>query len=362
MPMDRDLLKYFLNSGPSKRFDIPRTSQTLREQWGKAPPAFFNTAILNRAVLFKYLDTESKRGGSAPLKTLMYFPYDVAKPGEGGESVVYSQEALFQYLSSNKDFVRLNHHHLQNDYDKLDVLDSVPTFNPFLLEGAFERAGVYIDTDYLLLDLNEAGVVKRRLRARLRPLVYAAFAQSTKDHNTYLESIVDKIWAGQIDTIMPLIEALRIPRESAAETLSAWSGMTFFEYEFNRLSKDMRDFAEWFKCFSMPREALPPELAQANRHTAEHIRGKVRENWGRALTILKTYQTTYQEFIGEETKLEPFLDFLHHSKAHFWRLGVAIGQVDQTIYAWRTYTRNYEKQNLPYDRLAELYFVLNAAN
>ncbi len=362
--MDRELLKYFLNSGPSKTFDLPKLGAMAQEATGRPPQPFFDTPFLNRSILFKFLDTQDSLHDTqrTPLKTLIYFPYDTARPEDGGESVVYSRSALHHYLTTNKDIQALDGAAFQADATKLDVMESTPAFSPFLLEGAFERKGVAVNTNYLMLDPAEVAVVKSRLRTRLRPLVHAAFSQYTNKKDLFLDKLADSVWSSDVKAILPLVKALRIPERRATETMSSWAGMTFFEQSFTQIEPDMRAFSNWFKVFSMPREALSSELEASMRHTVNHIGRRVQANWSRAVNILQDYQTTYKDFIGEKGRVDPFLSFLRDAKQHFWDLGISLGRIDQTVYAWRAYTRNFEGQRLPYERLSELYFILNAAN
>ncbi len=359
--MDRKLLQYFISSGPSKKLDVIGLA---RGEDG-IDRSLFKTKVMNHTIIFKYLNTHDSDLDmrASPLRTLVFFPYDTESPSEGGESVIFSRAALQDYLTGTKGCRHLNLDHFYHDVSVLEVMDSIPSLSPFLLEEAFKRRGIVLNSNLQILEKSEGAVLRERIRARLRPLVHAAMAGMPSRAETTLDKIVDVVSRGaKLDPIWPMIDALRIPRKDAMDILSSWVGICFFEYEYNQLQDGFRDFAHWFSEHDMPSEPLPRDETETLRASADCIRKKLRLTVGQGYQIIFEYQSTYNDFIQPQGSVEPFLKFLRNAKPKFWRLGEMVGKIEQTVYAWRTYTRHYEDRPLPYNRLLDFYQILNASN
>jgi hypothetical protein len=48
-----------------------------------------------------------------------------------------------------------------------------------------------------------------------------------------------------VQEILPLVQALRLPPENAIEFLSSWIGITYFEYEYSMIQNHLKEFAVW---------------------------------------------------------------------------------------------------------------------
>ena len=152
MTMQRDVLKQYLRAGPSRRYDIASFSGRL--PGGSPPEAYlFANTFLNGCILFKWVDVSELRANptSRIVSTLIYLPYDPQRPEGGGESFLFSEERFRQYCDYRISARDPTHTSVVDDAQTLKLLDSVPTFSPFLVELAFKRNGLDIPETYLQL-------------------------------------------------------------------------------------------------------------------------------------------------------------------------------------------------------------------
>ena len=97
--------------------------------------------------------------------------------------------------------------------------------------------------------------LQEHIKGRIRPLTVAAFEQTGTDPECAIEELTNRLFAlRNIDDIRPLIRALMIPEDESIQLLSAWIGITYFEYEYAIIQINFKYFAKWLSNCSMPRE------------------------------------------------------------------------------------------------------------
>ena len=362
--MDRKVLKYFLMAGPARKFPVLDFYLSAAKADPENPARLFHTTALNKAYILKFLDTEDYRntGDKPPVKTMIYLPYDVEAPTQGGESMFYTKDRILDYTGAAKSDDEALMSQTDEDIAILDVLDSVPSFNPFLLEDAFDRAGIEIPPAYLSIEEKHSAAIKNCIRGRIRPLITAAMGADSEGAEKAIDSFVDSIW--QLDDmakIRPLTQVLGIPDADAEETLRSWCGLTFFEQEYQALAPELRQVAEWMAKFARPSETLPREMLEGLDMTANTARNKIQQGWRSGQETLNGFRDSFDGFVGEKRDVQSFIAFLKGAKGHFWQVGEVLGRLEQAVYAWRSFTRDSPNKPLSYDRLTEFYFVVNQA-
>ena len=338
--MERDLLNLFLRSGPARQFDVRLMTQAVLAA-GNDGELLFKTRILNNAILFKTLVIESS-GCDALEKTvatMIYVPYDENKPQDGGESLVFNEEnfrAFIQYKSHSAD---LNYETFDSDLQTLEILDSIPTFSPLVVELAFQRANVPIPPGYLRLPPDIRAKLISYLKSRIRPLVVAAYDNSKVNIDHAVENMTSKLLLlDDLAAVLPLVQALRIPSEQALEVLSSWIGLTYFEYEYASLQSHLQEFAAWLAETQQNRNlAAFLERGEMEAHVT-FIRGKMRENWGRVIELSGEYRESYTAMISHG-EVKKFTAFLVGCRQKYFEMGEVLGRFEQTANAWWQFRR-----------------------
>jgi len=358
MGMQRDILKQYLRAGPSRRFDIAFFTNKLAKD---SPPEsyMFANAFLNGSILFKWVDLGQPHvGGCARLiSTLIYLPYDLQRPGDGGESLIFTEESFLRLLeykiSAAEGSSALGH-----DVERLRVLDSLPTFSPFVVELAFQRAGIDIPEAYLQLTPEVREKLTAHLKGRLRPLIVAAYRRSAMNVEKAVEDLTAKLFClRDIADVMPLIEALHLPPDIAEDVLNAWIGIAYFEYEYASLQPTLKHFAGWMMHHAQPEEPLTRQDRDYVASLCNSIRQKIRADWNEIVAISTRYRQGYDEMVFRGN-LEPFVQFLQTAQSSYWRMGEVLGRLEQTVLAWKHFTRFFGDRRLPFSVLFEMLGVL----
>jgi hypothetical protein len=358
MGMQRDILKQYLRAGPSRRFDIALFTGKLPKD--SPPEAYmFANAFLNGCILFKWVDLDHSQSGD-PCKlinTLIYLPYDAQRPGDGGESLVFSDESFLRLLE-HKVSAREMGAALAHDIERLRILDSLPTFSPFVVELAFQRAGIDIPEAYLQLTPEVREKLTAHLKGRLRPLIVAAYRRSAMNVEKAVEDLTVKLFClRDIAEVMPLIEALQLPADIAQDVLNAWIGIAYFEYEYASLQSSLKHFAGWMMHHAQSAEPLTRQDREYVSSLCNAIRQRVRVDWNGIVSISTQYRETYDEMVFRGN-LEPFVRFLQTAQSSYWRMGEVLGRLEQAVLVWKHFTRFFGDRKLPFSVLFEMLGVL----
>lgn len=357
--MDRAQLRCLFNSGPSRVLDVRKLHLETKLE------PIFKIAKLNSAIFLK----QSAVGGIAgreelpPIFTKVYLPFDRRKPEDGGESFIFTPNAMRSAIVNLLGEKNVRQEDLAADIEIVSILDRVPSFSPYLVRDVLERANIRIPAGYFAIPDREAAMIKQRMRARLRPLVASAFGGGGKASETSIERLVQKLWElRDMDELMPLVQAFKITPENAPEIFYCWLGVAFFENEYLKLQPRLKKMAAWMGNRTTPREALPRAVLDHYLHSVTHARKLLQGHWKRALGILQDYTATYEELVGATGAATRFIEFLRQSKAHFWTLGGCLGRLDQSSEIWDQACSKFNYEVLSFERATELFGMLNLIN
>ena len=358
--MDRDVLQIFLRSGPARKYDVGHFSKRVATETAEPENLLFKTHFLNYAILFKsvVIDQSYTISDSKPISTIIYSPYDYAKPGDGGESFVFCEENFRRFYQYKLRSETVDISSFSYDLDVLAIFNSVPTFSPIIIELAFTRANfrpsnIYFDlTPELRVKLNS------HMKARIRPLIVAAYEQSSCDIERAVEEMTSKLlYLQDSASVMPLIEALRLAPDTALEVLSSWIGITYFEYEYAALQPQLRDLSEWITKNSKTKDSLRANESEYLATLSRFVRGKMKEEWARVVELSKTYRETYHALVFKGD-IRRFSEFLYSCRHVYWDLGETLGRFEQTTIAWRLFERQLMGQKPSYRAVISFYTVL----
>lgn len=357
--MRRDTLKQLLAAGPSRRLDVSGVSQVI-SRLEQDRVYFFATWFLNSSVFIKYVDPDCAvfRDRARPVGTLIYMPYDVRRPGDGGESAIFSPNEFTKIYAAKITSGGADGKDLAADAEKLRILDSLPTFNPFIIELAFRRAQIDVPDTYLKLTPALRGKLTAHLVGRLRPLVVATFQNAAAELEGKVEDLTAKLlFLKDMEELQPLIEALRLSPDLAQDVLGSWIAITYYEYEFAAMQLRLQEFATWISQTQRMVDALPTGHRASISPLVEDVRRQVRGDWSEMIAISEKYRSSYEAIVFEED-FEPFVAFLRIAQGSFWRMGEVFGKLEQAVRVWARYIPSPRERQAYSPQLVETLSVL----
>jgi hypothetical protein len=302
----------FLQSGPARKYDVSRFTRAIVANKDSEPLFLFRNKFLNHTILFKcmILDDYSRCTPDKPISTLVYMPYDIDRPQEGGESFVFSPANFTRYCAHKLQTANMNLLAVEYDLGILKILDSLPTFSPLIVELALERNNIAIPSAYLDLTPELRVKLRAQLKGRIRPIIVAAYDRSSASVEKAVEDMTGKLFSlHDLREILPLVQALGLQHENAVEFLSSWIGITYFEYEYSTIQNHLKDFAAWLSKASYLTEHISGRDKEYIDGLLLYIKGRLSTDWKPIYALSDEYRETYSNLVynGEIAKFSKFL-------------------------------------------------------
>lgn len=343
-------LKPMLDPGSSRVFNC---NALTRKVLGKDANAkrFFSNGPLNDVVLIKDAVPEAERKGPRcpPVGTKLYFPFNEADIYEGGRTIFLHDPHLQQSIVDNfGQNPSLTKEAMAEDLRILEVLDSLPSLDPFLMKDVFQRAGLAVNEAYFEITAEQWKEIEIFILQRFEPLVQAAFPDAMHSDEK-ARQLVEKIWEAR-DTValQPLIAAFRLPGDKALEIFAAWKGINFYSFQYSRAQPKLVDLAKWLKAIDVPFGAIPNDQRTKLLGTLELVKDQLRREWHGVDQILREYTDGYDKMFKHKASSSEFLGFLRNSSKAYWNLGSGLGKTSHAAYCWQMLTGRYQSGKLPW--------------
>jgi hypothetical protein len=343
-------LKPMLDAGSSRVFNCNALTRRVLE---KDPNAqrLFRTPPLNNVVLIKDAVPESERKGPRcpPVGTKLYFPFNEADIYEGGRTIFLHDPHLQQSIIDNfGQSATMTKEALAEDLRILEILDSLPSLDPFLMKDVFQRSGIAVNEAYFEITADQWKEIEVFILQRFEPLAKAAFPDAMHSDEK-ARQLVEKIWEAKDATALdPLIQAFRLPPDKALEIFAAWKGINFYAYQYSRVQPKLVEIAKWLKGIEVPFGAIPNEERTKLLATMEAVKDQLRREWHGVDQILREYTEGYEKMFTQKGSSAEFLGFLRNSSKAYWSLGSGLGKTSHAAYCWQILTGRFQARKLPW--------------
>ncbi len=343
MGMDRSQLARAIDVGRASTLNCFETTKDIAgisaeiEASDEGGPMFRNR-YLNDSIVFKVVESTIVRGKRVyGVETLVYFPYNHDNIYEGGDSILVSDGQISDKLlhkcgMNPADESRVDDYRW--DREMLDMVDTLPTLDPFLLKCKTQQRGIeeQLNPAYFNISLEEWNRIQMPIRKKIEALVRKALGLGDGDAGEKIEKHVSnflkKIWeARDIEGIEDFVHGMDMPPERAPELFFAWKAICYYQVQFASVEPELRKLFKWV---GDPKASLPSDFGGLRTDTQEQIRrelkllrARLRENYLSIVETLKTYEDSYREFI-DDGKPARFKEFLGDADQHYVALAACL--------------------------------------
>ncbi len=346
-----------LDTGSPRVFNCNEMSRRVLAQNPDAPPFFANKA-LNAIVLIKdTVPEEDRRAGAPSVGMKLYFPFNENEIYEGGRTIFYHakgvEKAILDYCGESA----VSRDALDRDLRIMSVLARIPSLDPFLMKDIFLQEKINVHEAYLEVSQEAWEEIELYMLQKFEPLITAAFpdVQSSDDK---ARQLIDKIWEAQdLDALMPLITAFRLPREKALEIFSSWKGIVYYSYQYMREQTNFLNLLKWIGQ-DIPSVGVSSEEKKKAAANLTLVKDQLRLEWQKTDEIVRSYQSSYDKMFKDKTSSTEFLTFLKNSDKTYWQVGNCLGKVNHATYCWEVMTSRYDDRKLPWGPRQEVIGLL----
>jgi hypothetical protein len=344
-------LKPMLDAGSPRVFNC---SEMTLKILAKDPNAtlFFRNKALNTIVLIKDAVPEGDRKAGAPMVgTKLYFPFNETNIYEGGRTIFLHDKHIRPSIASHYGEDALTKEALEEDMHILNILDGLPSLDPFLMKDVFLRHKIPMNQDYFEVSQEAWEEIETFMLQQFESLVKAAFPE-TESSEDKARLLIDKMWeARDLVALQPLIDAFRLPQEGALDIFSSWKGIVYYSFQYQREQVNILDLFKWLKENEGPFPSVPAPEGKEIMAAIAFIKERLRSEWQTIEKHVTNYRDSYDKMFKHKVSSSEFMTFLKNSNNIYWLLGNCLGKVNHGVYCWDAMTKRYKERKLPWPQL-----------
>lgn len=268
--------------------------------------------------------------GTRLTATKVVFPLARSDLSLGGESLFVGERDFQRRLAAKlgvEDRIQI-----QEDLDVLQLLDQLPSFDPFLMRERLRQIGKEPARCYFDVSAADTHRMQKFVSGQIAALVELAFADRTPAPRELSVRLADKLMTDEnSQTLEPLRATLKLSGEEYREGVFAWKGFLYYKWV----------VAEWGEGLPrLARSILGARVANATRDDMMHLsdsRQRIVKVMGltmrRVHEALGKYDEAFQSLAAG--KPAAFRTFLLSAPQMFLAIGEAVGIIKHIDSFWR---------------------------
>lgn len=311
-----NLLKIFLDHGEEL-------------EWAERP--LFRTPALNRALIIKHRLRRDETDCfylRRQVATKVIIPLDAHELKTGGRYVFVGQrdfervmQEVFGIASGHPDIVTLN------------LLDRLPSLDPFLLREQLKRGGLEPAACYFSISESDLQRMSRFVEDEIRPLVTLCLGPDPEAAGS-TQRLAGKIMSNDPrDRMEALRETLRLEADDYQEGIFCWKGFLYYKWILTSLRAEVAAVVDAVQTVRPIGKVDRDARAWLDRGRSV-LRNRIIETCDEAARTLAVYDAAYAGLTLEGRPVA-FRDFLLDAPRLFARLGDQLGAIQHIVSFWR---------------------------
>jgi len=296
-----------------------------------AKPLFSNS-LLNRSILLKHRLRESERNQFADgrsVATKILFPIETMELKLGAQYLFVGQRDFEDRLC---EILREKSFDLGGDVVTLQLLDSIPSLDSYLLREFQERGGIRPADCYLENGIADRKPIQQFILNEISALAQMSFGLD--EYGAKAPALIEELLSPKAAEVTDeLRQTLQMEKPAYRQGLFFWKAILFYKWQIQKIIP----VAE--KVFREIRRIKPVGLVgKSDRLMIESLRNKIAYKFSlifsEAHEILSIYNQSYEELINTGNVMG-FKEFLISSSQIFTQLGESYNDVSHIVNFWR---------------------------
>lgn len=294
----------------------------------------FTSQHLNNSIIVKHRlrsDEVDLFSGSIAIGTKVIIPFEAADLRSGGKSLIVRQRGYEGMLREVCHYGE--NHNPSRDMHVLELLDSIPSLDPFLLREHLRNNGFTPDQKYFNISEADQERMFYHTAAEIGRLIEMANGSAAGQKSATARMVEALLSSEVTDKLEPLRITLGMDKDDFREGIFSWRGFIYYKWSLSDLWPDLISTLRQVKTLH-PTGAIDPEQ-KAYLATARHviIRGAKR-NSDDIRRILSVYSDAYKSLI-DNRDARRFRDFLLKAPSMFLEIGEKMGAMSHITSFWK---------------------------
>ena len=288
--------------------------------------------VLNRSIIVKHQLRANERvyfDDKRLSATKIIIPIDMDNLNMGGYSIFIGER---NYEARLRTILGSHSRHNARDREVLNMLDALPSFDPFLLREAVVKKGLDVAPCYFELSPADLASMRALATEEVSSLVRLSFSGNA-GLVAYTDRLISKILATKPDEqLEPLRHTLKLSLEEFEEGLFCWKAFLYYKWAQNDILDNAQALIE--DILSIQPMGF---LKQTERQYLNHSRMVTRRGLMDALDniekIVLVYDRAYCDLIKKGSPLL-FREFLLTAPRLFHQLGAQLAAINHMSHFW----------------------------
>ena len=349
----RSLLALQENASTARTLNLIAAWQKYGENPEYRQNPFFNGPVLNRAIIVKHrlrqnerdlFDKERRNG------TKVILPIDITNLRSGARSFFVGQRGCKDLLWDLTDLSSVGG---QRDLELLDVLDTLPSLDPFLMREKMKRAGFSPARHYFEITGADTARMFQFVRKEVSPLIGMSYTEMDSHLSEKTAKLASIILANSVDTeLEPLRRGLGMDKSTFEEGMFCWKGFIYYKWTLGDLAPRVQPVsAEISKIKATGPVSMDDEIYIAQ--VRERLVKAISAACGSVRMTLKIYDDAYADLTSNGAP-QAFREFLLKAPTLFQELGERLGAIQHITSFWRYRFPVGSDPDIPAEELVDL--------
>ncbi|MFN7606869.1 MAG: hypothetical protein ACK5RU_13275 [Hyphomonadaceae bacterium] len=295
---------------------------------------FFQDRLLNCAIITKHRPRPNEIEcfhENVPVATKIIFPIDNLDLRVGGRSVFVNQ---IGYLNALCDFLGKDPIALDADLTVLELLNELPSLDPFLVREQLKRHNFAPSDDYFAITPSDTARLEKFAYNEIRDLVTLAFQSGAEAGGELVRRMSNAILATNADhRLAPLQMTLGLEGEQFQRGIYSWKGFLYYKWQFQETKPELYKVVAQMQSMKI-RGRVDPTVGYLIGTVRGSIKARVQEAIERTGDILSLYDDGLAGLTKKGNAAE-FRRFLLEAPGLFIELGNAMGMISHIVSYWR---------------------------
>ncbi|WP_293904710.1 hypothetical protein [Phenylobacterium sp.] len=328
----RSLVALEKSASTARVLNLVATHRKLAQDDTLAEKPFFQNKLLNHGIILKHRVRPHERElFSQPRATVtkIMAPIDGADLRYGARFLMMGQRDFDQAAE------QMFGHMLapgQPDREILDLIDELPSFDPFLLREHLKRNGFEPARAYFAI--TDADILRMQAFVREEVMALVKLSSGESGGTQAASKLVEKLLSNTVDNSFgPLKETLRLSDKDYQDGVFCWRGFLYYKWVLSELTPLLGDVLVELARIH-PRGPQTPDTARYLPAGRARIEGLVTKAMEGVNTMITVYDKAYRS-LTQDGQPVAFRDFLLSAPEMFMSLGEQTGAVQHILSFWR---------------------------
>ena len=291
----------------------------------------FTHPVLNRTLIVKHHPRPGEfeyADDHGAIVTKIIFPFDPDDLDLGGQFLLADDPDLVALLERHLDY---RDGDLTRDVAVLQLLDRLPTLDPFLLHEAMVTHKVDVAPCYFRLSATDKAEMRDFVARQVETLIGLCFAGAAVSE-TQTKRLAGLILAeGDSPELDPLRLTMRMEPPEFAQAMFCWKAVLYYRWRSRALWPEVKATRRSIATVETSRFDL--EAAPFVRAAIAQLEGLMSDSERRIAELFRIYDDVFDALTAQRSP-DPFRRFLIDGPRLFARLGERMGRLEQLVSYW----------------------------